>query len=132
MRNMSVDLILRIRHGRNNILKEKIDTTKNYIDSKQKLKQADDEFKQIKTSDPTKNLKLILENQDLLTEIQIQDGKNGKLTIENKHQKKIIKEIMDKNEILKVLNKELMETNNLIKIKRNRLISWAELWTNNR
>ena len=74
-------------------------------------------MKQIKTSDSTENKKLILENQDLLTEIQIQDNKIGKLTIENKHQKEIIKEITDKNEILKVLNKELMESNNMLKIK---------------
>ena len=58
-----------------------------------------------------------MENKDLLTEIQIQDNKNGKLTIENKHQKEIIEVITDKNEILKVLNKELMETNNMLKIK---------------
>ena len=76
-------------------------------------------MKQIKTSDSTENQKLILENQDLLTEIQIQDNKIGKLTIENKHQKEIIKEITDKNEILKVLNKELMETNNMLEIKGN-------------
>ena len=44
-----------------------------------------------------------------MTEIKIQVSICVKLSSENKHNKEMIKEILDKNEILKIINNELLK-----------------------